>query len=89
LFSSAVARNLSAVPSIHFAGLNWRPMKANAVRQFGKTDAEIDRIIGQRMADPTLVVPSPIIGRITARNAAVDFADSHAKLMLRAFGGMS
>jgi cobalt-zinc-cadmium efflux system membrane fusion protein len=42
----------------------------DAVRIFGKTDADIDRIIADRMADPTLVVPSPINGRITARNAA-------------------
>jgi cobalt-zinc-cadmium efflux system membrane fusion protein len=42
----------------------------DAVRLFGKTDAEIDRIVSERMADPTLVVPSPISGRITARNAA-------------------
>ncbi len=42
----------------------------DAVRIFGKTDAEIDGIVAQRMADPTLVVPSPIAGRITARNAA-------------------
>src|SRR5208283_1712302 len=42
----------------------------DAVRIFGKTDAEIDRIVAQRLADPTLVVPSPINGRITARNAA-------------------
>ncbi len=42
----------------------------DAVRLFGKTDAEIDRIIAERIADPTLVVPSPITGRITARNAA-------------------
>jgi membrane fusion protein, heavy metal efflux system len=42
----------------------------DAVRLFGKTDGEIDRIISQRMADPTLVIPSPISGRITARNAA-------------------
>ena len=42
----------------------------DAVRLFGKTDSEIDRIISQRMADPTLVIPSPISGRITARNAA-------------------
>jgi cobalt-zinc-cadmium efflux system membrane fusion protein len=40
------------------------------VRLFGKSDAEIDRIIAERKADPTLVVPSPISGRITARNAA-------------------
>ena len=42
----------------------------DAVRIFGKTDAEIDAIVAQRMADPTLVVRSPIAGRITARNAA-------------------
>ena len=42
----------------------------DAVHIFGKSDADIDRIIAQRLADPTLVVPSPIGGRITARNAA-------------------
>jgi cobalt-zinc-cadmium efflux system membrane fusion protein len=42
----------------------------DSVRLFGKTEAEIDQIIAQRKADPTLVVPSPITGRITARNAA-------------------
>jgi cobalt-zinc-cadmium efflux system membrane fusion protein len=42
----------------------------DSVRLFGKTDAEIDRIIAERKADPILVVPSPISGRITARNAA-------------------
>ncbi len=42
----------------------------DAVRLFGKTDEEINRIIADRKADPTLVVPCPIGGRITARNAA-------------------
>jgi membrane fusion protein, heavy metal efflux system len=42
----------------------------DAVRIFGKTDVEIDRIVAERKADPTLVVPSPIDGRITARSAA-------------------
>jgi membrane fusion protein, heavy metal efflux system len=42
----------------------------DAVRLFGKSDADIDRIIANRSADPTLIVPSPITGRITARNAA-------------------
>jgi membrane fusion protein, heavy metal efflux system len=42
----------------------------DAVRIFGKTESEIDTIIKERKADPTLVVPSPISGRITARNAA-------------------
>jgi membrane fusion protein, heavy metal efflux system len=42
----------------------------DAVRIFGKTDTEIDDIVKKRIADPTLVVRSPIDGRITARNAA-------------------
>jgi membrane fusion protein, heavy metal efflux system len=42
----------------------------DAVRIFGKTEPEIDQIVKERKADPTLVVPSPISGRITARNAA-------------------
>ncbi len=42
----------------------------DAVRLFGKTEDDIDGIIAKRSADPTLVVPSPITGRITARNAA-------------------
>ena len=42
----------------------------DAVRLFGKTDADIDRIVAKRSANSTLVVPSPITGRITARNAA-------------------
>jgi membrane fusion protein, heavy metal efflux system len=42
----------------------------DAVRIFGKSDADIDRIVAERIADPRLVVPSPIAGRITARSAA-------------------
>jgi membrane fusion protein, heavy metal efflux system len=42
----------------------------DAVRIFGKTEAEIDTIVKDRKADPTLIVPSPIAGRITARVAA-------------------
>src|SRR5579871_3281858 len=42
----------------------------DAVRIFGKTDAEIDRLVADRSADPTLVVRSPISGRVTERNAA-------------------
>jgi cobalt-zinc-cadmium efflux system membrane fusion protein len=42
----------------------------DAVRIFGKTDTEMDRMIAERKVDPTLVVPSPIAGRITVRNAA-------------------
>jgi len=42
----------------------------DSVRLFGKSDAEINDIIAKRLADPILVVPSPIAGRVTARNAA-------------------
>ncbi len=42
----------------------------DAVRVFGKVDAEIDKIVLERKIDPALVVPSPISGLITARNAA-------------------
>lgn len=42
----------------------------DAVRIFGKTDAEMDSIIAQRKIDSVLVVRSPITGRVTARNAA-------------------
>ncbi len=41
----------------------------DAVRVFGKTDAEIDAMIASRKIDPALVVLSPISGKITARNA--------------------
>jgi cobalt-zinc-cadmium efflux system membrane fusion protein len=42
----------------------------DAVRIFGKTDAEIDRIVADRKVDAILIVPSPITGQIIARNAA-------------------
>ena len=40
-----------------------------AVRVYGKTEAEINGIVAHRKIDPSLVVPSPINGRITTRNA--------------------
>jgi len=43
----------------------------DAVRIFGKTDDDMDRMIAQRRVDRNLIVPSPIAGRITARNAQV------------------
>jgi cobalt-zinc-cadmium efflux system membrane fusion protein len=42
----------------------------NAVRIFGKTDAEVEKILADRKIDSTLVVSSPITGRVVARNAA-------------------
>jgi cobalt-zinc-cadmium efflux system membrane fusion protein len=41
----------------------------DAVHVFGKSEAEIDAMIANRKIDPTLVVPSPIAGRVTARAA--------------------
>lgn len=41
----------------------------DAVRVFGKSEAEIDRIVATRKIDPVLIVPSPINGQITLRNA--------------------
>ena len=41
----------------------------DAVRVFGKTDADVDQMIASRKIDPALVVRSPISGRVTAFNA--------------------
>ena len=41
----------------------------DAVRVFGKTDAEIDQMITYRKIDPALVVHSPVSGKITWYNA--------------------
>jgi membrane fusion protein, heavy metal efflux system len=51
---------------------NFKAAK-NAVRIFGKTDAEVEKILVDRKVDSTLVVASPIAGRIVARNAAPGF----------------
>jgi cobalt-zinc-cadmium efflux system membrane fusion protein len=40
----------------------------DAVRVFGKSEAEINQIISTRKIDPALVVPSPIAGQITSFN---------------------
>jgi cobalt-zinc-cadmium efflux system membrane fusion protein len=45
----------------------------DAVRVFGKTDDEIDRMIASRRIDPALVVRSPISGKITSKNAQPGF----------------
>jgi cobalt-zinc-cadmium efflux system membrane fusion protein len=42
----------------------------DAVRIFGKTSEEIDKIVASRHIDPVLVITSPITGRVTARNGA-------------------
>jgi membrane fusion protein, heavy metal efflux system len=45
----------------------------NSVRIFGKADAEIEQILHDRKVDSTLVVSSPIDGRVVTRNAAPGF----------------
>ncbi len=47
---------------------NLKAARAAAL-MFGKTRAEIDRVIASRKIDPTLVVRSPLTGRVTARSA--------------------
>jgi len=49
---------------------NLRGARA-AVLVFGKTNAEIDRLVASRKIDPIMVVASPLTGRVTARNAQV------------------
>ena len=51
---------------------NFKAAK-DAVRIFGKSDAEIEQVVADRKVDSTLVVPSPISGRVVARNAAPGF----------------
>jgi cobalt-zinc-cadmium efflux system membrane fusion protein len=48
---------------------NFKAAK-DAVRIFGKSDAEIDQILVDRKVDSTLVVPSPISGHVVTRSAA-------------------
>jgi membrane fusion protein, heavy metal efflux system len=61
-YESAVASQQSAEGALRAA--------RGAVAIFGRTPAEIDRIVEKREVDPALIVKSPIAGRITARNAA-------------------
>jgi membrane fusion protein, heavy metal efflux system len=51
---------------------NFKAAK-DAVRIFGKSEAEVERILIDRKLDSTLVVPSPISGRVVTRNAAPGF----------------
>ncbi|MGA7810299.1 efflux RND transporter periplasmic adaptor subunit [Bradyrhizobium sp.] len=51
---------------------NFKAAK-DAVRIFGKADADIEQVLVDRKVDSTLVVPSPISGRIVTRNAAPGF----------------
>jgi cobalt-zinc-cadmium efflux system membrane fusion protein len=61
-YETAVANQQSAEGALKAA--------RDAVAIFGKTEAEIDRIVAARQVERALIVRSPITGRITARNAA-------------------
>jgi cobalt-zinc-cadmium efflux system membrane fusion protein len=41
----------------------------DAIRLFGKSEAEVERMAASRKIDPALVVLSPVKGRVTGRNA--------------------
>jgi cobalt-zinc-cadmium efflux system membrane fusion protein len=51
---------------------NFKSAK-DAVRIFGKSDREVEKILSDRKIDSTLIVPSPIGGRVVIRNAAPGF----------------
>jgi membrane fusion protein, heavy metal efflux system len=61
-FETAVANQASAEGALRAA--------RRAVAIFGKSEAQIDRIVASRQVESAFVVKSPIAGRITARNAA-------------------
>jgi cobalt-zinc-cadmium efflux system membrane fusion protein len=61
-YETAVANEQSAVGALNAA--------RDAVAVFGKTEAEIDRIVATRRVERALIVRSPITGNVTARNAA-------------------
>ena len=67
--------NLEAAVQAKLAAEGAVKAARDAVRVFGKTEAETDSIVAQRRIDPKLVVNSPITGRITARNAAPGFLE--------------
>jgi cobalt-zinc-cadmium efflux system membrane fusion protein len=61
-YEAAVANQASAEGALRAA--------RHAVAIFGKSEAQIDRIVASRQIESALAVKSPIAGRITARNAA-------------------
>lgn len=61
-YDQAVSDQQTAEGSLHAA--------RDGVRIFGKTDAEIDRILATRHVDPALIVRSPVTGVVVSRQAA-------------------
>ncbi|MBV8538235.1 MAG: efflux RND transporter periplasmic adaptor subunit, partial [Alphaproteobacteria bacterium] len=60
----------AAVNAYEMADGSYRAAR-DAVRIFGKSDAEIDQIAESRHVDGSMPVYSPIDSRVTARNAAI------------------
>ncbi len=68
--NAAAQRDFEQAVSDHQTAEGAMRAARDAVRIFGKTDAEVDKMVLDRKVDSTLIVSSPINGRITARNAA-------------------
>lgn len=68
-------QNLEAAVQAKLSAEGALKAARDAVRVFGKTEAEIDAIVAQRKIDPALVVNSPVNGRVTARNASPGFLE--------------
>jgi membrane fusion protein, heavy metal efflux system len=67
----AAQKDLEQAVSDHKTAEGNHNAARNAVRIFGKTDAEMDQIVATHRIDSQMPVPSPMDGRLTARNAAV------------------
>jgi cobalt-zinc-cadmium efflux system membrane fusion protein len=64
-------KDLEQATSDHKTAEGNHQAARNAVRIFGKTDAEMNQVVATHRIDSQMPVPSPMDGRVTARNAAV------------------
>jgi cobalt-zinc-cadmium efflux system membrane fusion protein len=64
-------KDLEQATSDHKTAEGNHAAARNAVRIFGKSDAEMNQIIATHRVDSQMPVPSPTDGRVTARSAAV------------------
>jgi cobalt-zinc-cadmium efflux system membrane fusion protein len=73
LFASkgAAQKDVEQATSDHKTAEGNHQAARNAVRIFGKADAEMNQVIATHRIDSQMPVPSPMDGRVTARNAAV------------------
>lgn len=67
---AAAQRDYEQAKSDEQAAVGAYQAARQAVRVFGKTEVEIDQIVRERKVDPALVIPAPITGLVTARNAS-------------------